>query len=154
MTEDTRVLLAVDGSEFSLRAARSGLDLLGGSTVPTVLMVVRPPVPLVPVADAAPPIDPAVAEGITEDELANAHAEVATVVRSLGVDAEPRLECGDPGSTICEVAATGAFDVIVVGSHGTGWMKRLLVGSVSHHVVQHAPCPVLVVRTGPPDAGS
>ena len=38
------------------------------------------------------------------------------------------------------------FDVIVVGSHGRGFVKRVVLGSVSHHVLQHAPCPVLVVR--------
>ena len=37
-------------------------------------------------------------------------------------------------------------DVIVVGSHGHGVLKRLVMGSVSQHVVNHAPCPVLLVR--------
>ena len=42
-------------------------------------------------------------------------------------------------------AADGA-DLVVVGSHGRGVMTELLLGSVSHQVVNRAPCPVVVVR--------
>jgi nucleotide-binding universal stress UspA family protein len=44
------------------------------------------------------------------------------------------------------VAEQLGVDAIVVGSHGKGRLKRLVLGSVSEHVVRHAPCPVLVVR--------
>ena len=44
------------------------------------------------------------------------------------------------------VAEQIGADVVVVGSHGRGALKRLVSGSVSEHVVHHSPCPVLVVR--------
>jgi universal stress protein A len=50
---------------------------------------------------------------------------------------------------VCKVAADLGVDVIVVGSHGKTGFGRLLLGSVSEHVVRHAPCPVLVVREPP-----
>lgn len=37
-------------------------------------------------------------------------------------------------------------DLIVIGSHGRGGVKRALLGSVAEGVMRHAPCPVLVVR--------
>ncbi|MGH7353641.1 MAG: universal stress protein, partial [Candidatus Rokuibacteriota bacterium] len=37
-------------------------------------------------------------------------------------------------------------DLIVVGARGLGALARLVLGSVSEHVVHHAPCAVLVVR--------
>lgn len=42
-------------------------------------------------------------------------------------------------------AAEGAL-MVVVGARGLGGFKGMLVGSVSQHVVQHSPCPVLIVR--------
>ena len=56
---------------------------------------------------------------------------------------------GDPGESIVAAAEAEAADLIVVGTHGRGAIGRLLLGSVSEHVVRHAPCPVLVAR---PDA--
>ena len=39
-----------------------------------------------------------------------------------------------------------SYDLIVLGSHGAGLVRRVLVGSVSHWVLHHAVTPVLVVR--------
>ena len=58
----------------------------------------------------------------------------------------PRVEAGDAGPMLVWVAEQVGVDAIVVGSHGKGRLKRLVLGSVSEHVVHHAPCPVLVVR--------
>ena len=55
-------------------------------------------------------------------------------------------ECGHPASQIVRVADRESVDLIVLGSRGLGGFKSLLLGSVSEHVVHHAPCPVLVMR--------
>ena len=52
-----------------------------------------------------------------------------------------------PANAIVEYARSINADVIVVGTHGRDGVSRLLMGSVAEHVVRHAPCPVLVVRT-------
>lgn len=54
---------------------------------------------------------------------------------------------GSPESRIVETAEETKTDLIVVGSHGYSRWERLLLGSVSQSVVQHAPCSVLVVRS-------
>jgi nucleotide-binding universal stress UspA family protein len=51
---------------------------------------------------------------------------------------------GDPARALLELAATA--DLLVVGSRGLGAVRRVLLGSVSEKVLQHAPCPVLIVR--------
>jgi len=38
------------------------------------------------------------------------------------------------------------IDLIVIGARGLGIMKEILLGSVSHGVILHAPCPIMVVR--------
>lgn len=43
-------------------------------------------------------------------------------------------------------------DVIVMGTHGRTGVKRMVLGSVAEHVVRHAPCPVVTVRTHRPSA--
>lgn len=57
---------------------------------------------------------------------------------------EKVLVMGSPANALLG-AADGA-DLVVVGSHGRGAMSELLLGSVSHQVVNRAPCPVVVVR--------
>ena len=84
-----------------------------------------------------------------EELLQDAEAETAITAERLGVDTTVEVVVGDPGPELCRLAADGNYDLIVVGSHGSGFLCRVLLGSVSHHVLHHAPCPVLVVRALP-----
>ena len=52
---------------------------------------------------------------------------------------------GSPAPTLVEVAESA--DLLVVGSHGRTGLSRFVIGSVAMACVQHAPCPVVVVRT-------
>jgi len=79
-----------------------------------------------------------------ERELA-AQAVVARG-RARGVNVRFLIWAGPPGEAIVDVARSEQVDLVVVGSHGRGAVGRIFVGSVSEHVVRHAPCPVLVVR--------
>lgn len=53
---------------------------------------------------------------------------------------------GAPAAAIVEAAERWPADLILVGSHGKTSLDRLLLGSVSSHVVRHATCSVEVVR--------
>jgi nucleotide-binding universal stress UspA family protein len=59
------------------------------------------------------------------------------------------IRSGTPHSTIVEVAESGRFDLIVMGTHGRGVLSRVLMGSVAERVVRLAPCPVLTVHLPP-----
>lgn len=74
-------------------------------------------------------------------------AEGAERATAAGLAAEPRTAGQDGGSarTILAIAAEIDADVIVLGTRGLGAMKSLLLGSVSHAVIQHADRAVLVV---------
>ncbi len=58
--------------------------------------------------------------------------------------------CGHPAQAL--LGAAGPADLLVVGSRGRGGFTGMLLGSVSQHVVAHAPCPVVVVPTPAPRA--
>src|SRR5699024_3044814 len=97
-------------------------------------------------------IDPALEEEIEEEDRADSAAELRSLNDVLGIRAKPLIEVGDAGPTICRVATAVDADVIVLGSHGHGWLQRVLLGSVSRHVTDHAPCPVLIMRLEQNDA--
>ena len=141
-----KVLVANDGSDAAVEAARQGMALLvDGDEV--VVMNVADPAPVLSAAamsgsgPAVPMIDNA-----HEQMLAAAAEAVARTATALSVAAEQRVELGRPGPVICQFAADAHADVVVVGSRGLGLLRRALLGSTSSYVVHNAPCPVLVVR--------
>ncbi len=142
------VLIATDGSDVSISAAGRGCALLGAIEKVTLLSVITEGDP----GDDAGGIEGSVLSSAEqqaewESELAEARKELATTAAPLaGVEVEEVVEVGDAADVICRVAERFGVDVIVVGSHGRSGLGRLFLGSVSEHVVRHAPCPVLVVR--------
>ena len=140
-------LVSTDGSDQSIRAARRAADLLRGADHVTLLTVVTE----VPGDDAGgfegSVYTPEEMERLWDAELAEAREELERTAAALTTaKVEKRIEIGDVAKTICRVAEEINADVIVVGSHGRTGLERLFLGSVSEHVVRHAPCPVLVVR--------
>jgi nucleotide-binding universal stress UspA family protein len=146
------VLVPTDGSDIALEAATRGLKLLAAATKVTLLDVVSD----LPI-DAGggiegPILSPDQADKLQESEERNAARSMeeteAAIKAVLAPTAtiEQRTEMGDPAAMICSVARDLGVDTIVVGSHGKGFLSRVLLGSVSEHVTRHAPCPVLVVR--------
>ena len=144
-----RVLVATDGSGLAIDAARRAIQLLSAEAVYTVLTVVQPVVVTAGMdvgfglAGAPQPIVLADAVTRTADD---ARRTAERTAMALDRPSTVQVAQGDPGATICAVAANESFDLIVVGSHGSGVIRRMFLGSVSHHVLHHAPCPVLVVR--------
>ncbi|KAK9147027.1 hypothetical protein Sjap_006930 [Stephania japonica] len=82
-----------------------------------------------------------------DDVAENVIERARRLCRDLNnVKVEVRVETGDPRDVICEAAEKVGADVLVMGTHGYGLIKRALVGSVSNHCSQKAKCPVLVVK--------
>lgn len=143
-----KVLIAVDDSLVSLRAAREGARLFGTAEF-LVINVARRLVPWVSGWEygAAYPLEISdlPAEGLDEDELG-----ALAVEAGLGPAEVLKVEAVDPAQAICEAAEEHDVDVIVVGSHDRGILKRLLNPSVSHAVLEGTYRPVLVVNERPP----
>lgn len=71
--------------------------------------------------------------------------EAADRLRQSDLDTTALLVQGATGQTLLEEAAKLGVDQLVIGSHGHGAVYDLLVGSVSHWILQHTFLPVLVV---------
>ncbi|CAD5983008.1 Universal stress protein Sll1388 [Planktothrix tepida] len=63
-----------------------------------------------------------------------------------GIQAEWDWKEGNAGRLICQVAKNWNADIIVMGRRGKSAVMETLLGSVSYHVVHHAPCAVLIVQ--------
>ena len=72
--------------------------------------------------------------------------DLVSRARAAGVSTQFLVWTGDPGESILDAAEAEAADLIVLGTHGRRGLDRSLFGSVSDHVVRHAPCPVVVIR--------
>ena len=149
-----RILVATDGSEFAEHAVREALRLFGTGHEYVVLAVAPGPlasgaVAITPTAEIG--LAPEAWEQIEEASKAAAHDFAERAAQIIGGDPRQVVVPGDPADTICRAAGDLHADVVVIGSRGSGLLTRMLTGSVSTHVVHHAPCPVLVVREAPDD---
>ena len=137
-----KILIAIDSEPIAAHAADVGAEFarLAGADVAFIHVIDDA---LVNAADT----------GIQPDVLAASAKEDA---RKLIEEFRKRLpqqssalefvQIGTPLTEIVNAAKDWPADLIVIGSHGRGGVKRALLGSVAEGVMRHAPCPVLVVR--------
>jgi nucleotide-binding universal stress UspA family protein len=67
-------------------------------------------------------------------------------VEAKGVAAREIVAQGRPSNEILRIAKEETIDLIVLGTHGKGFLDKALFGSTTERVVRNAPCPVLTVR--------
>jgi nucleotide-binding universal stress UspA family protein len=138
-----KVLIAVDASPIAAHAADVGMELarsLGAAlgfihiVDPSEAYVLESGVPTVALIAVAEENGKKLLEGFQQ---------------RAGDGTTPPLALsamGKPAHEIVRAANDWRADLIVVGSHGRGGMKRMVLGSVAEGVTRHAACPVLVVR--------
>lgn len=140
------VLIAVDDSPESRHAVDTAYRFFGPDAAYSVLSVgERPPIYAGGYGAGAMPT---AADLTIQLDAAHEAAAAAAAKASehLPSGAEVDVEDGRVGATICAFAAEHQSDVIVIGSHDRTFWDRLFGPSVGRHVIDHAPCPVLVVR--------
>lgn len=147
-----RILLAVDGSVSSDRATELVSTFpLPPESVVRVVAVQQPFVDVLAMSWAS--VGESGIGNETEEEQDARHlkeaikrAEIA--LKRPDLTLEGFLVRGRPASAIVDEAGVMEADLVVVGSRGHGTIATMILGSTASEVVDHAPCPVLVARSG------
>lgn len=147
-----RILVPIDGSQNSMRALKTAItlaktykaELLVMNAIPAPNILLEAPMGLGVSSSRA-------SDYYSEQEVyANRFLEDAvSMMKSEGVSRFSSEVVRASKSTVEEIIDTASkrrVDMIVIGTRGLGGFRKLLQGSVSSGVVQHASCDVLVVR--------
>jgi|SRR5690554_431752 len=139
-----KILVAVDGSDISVRAARHAGALARKLAKPAKIFLVA--------VDTAP--FPGVVTRIGKEAMDRIHAEnhermLAPARKALARgrhDIRELAIVGEPAEAILAAALDNKAELLVMGSHGRGSVKGILLGSVSSKVIAQTDIPVTIVR--------
>jgi nucleotide-binding universal stress UspA family protein len=147
-----RILLPMDGSQFSETSVPYAQSVMGGTDAEIVLLTVAEP-PSVP-SDRSANIKPSWEE--YRDALVAEVKEQATVylerVRTTFADEKTKvkllIEMGKPAESIMKAAGREQVHLIALSSHGRTGAERVLYGSVARRLIDESGIPLLLIRPG------
>lgn len=142
-----RILVATDFSEHSKLAWKYGLALASqfGSEL-LLVHVMEPPDILSQLPPSGEAYFPANMVQLQEQHAQQQFQEMLPEAGNKNV--RTLLKTGSPFVEIVTTAREEQADLIIVGTHGRGFLAHVLMGSVAERVARKAPCPVLTVRVG------
>lgn len=148
-----KILLAVDGSESSKKAAveTANLSKSLNSVVTIITVLDKSTVELSEIQSYRP--EDSLEELIEKNERELEHKgkqilkEAEEFFKKEDIDVKKIIEYGnDPAENICNYAEKYGFDIIVLADKGLSGVKRFFLGSISDKVVRHANRSVLVIK--------
>jgi nucleotide-binding universal stress UspA family protein len=131
-----KILVPIDGSDHSKRALSEAIRIAKMTNGNITLLNVQSNRSRIAPANQA----------ITDAKNSIVLNDGSRLVKAEGVPVETLLLEGSVIDQIVKTAKDGNFDLIVVGARGLSKFEELLLGSVSHGVVENSPCPVIVTR--------
>ena len=139
--QGVQILLPVDGSEHANRATGYAIDLARVLSGRILLLTCHRPFPKV---IGEPYLQSVITR--TLEDAGNQLQPYREQLREAGLPFEERIMEGPAGNAIVQVAAIEKCGLIIMGTRGRSDLQGLLLGSVTHRVLQTAPCPVMVIR--------
>jgi YjbE family integral membrane protein len=141
-----RVLLAVDGSDDSLKAVRQLLamrtDLRNPAAIELHLVNVQPPVS----RDVSNFVSSEAVQGYHKERGDESLAQARAQLDAADCKYQVHELVGDPATTIATLAGDLDCDMIVMGTRGLAAAASALIGSVAQRTVEHASVPVLLAK--------
>jgi nucleotide-binding universal stress UspA family protein len=143
----TKILLATDGSREAELAATTAADLAEKTNSELhIVTVSEDPYLATDFTLHFPEAAERHRQEVREEVQALLDRQVERFQEAGGKVAQPHLKVGRADDKIVSLAEEVGAGLVVMGSRGQGGIRRALMGSVSSSVVEHAPCPVMVVR--------
>lgn len=148
-----KILIAIDGSPCSAAAVAEAAKRPWPAGSEFRVIFVEPPLDPKLVASATPGAFDQLVKLQQGEALQHLQSAVA-VLAQVGVQGtiSSALLQGLPKDTIVAAAEEWGADLIFLGSHGYGPLRRFFLGSVSSYVANNAPCSVEIVRPRQADA--
>lgn len=145
-----KILVPVDDSEKSFKAAQYAADLASksGSAI-TVMHVLPLAKSEVDTSCFSPDRYGNIQQSIEEEYWHRAQETLKKVIEELSgykLNVTTEVATGYPADEICKKVKEGGYDLLIMGSRGLGDFKGFIKGSVSNRVSRRAECPVLIVR--------
>lgn len=137
----SKILVAIDGSEYAKKAFEKSIYLAQKCNSKIDLIHV--------VDDSTYGGDSASAFELIEDlkeKGKNLLEQYKNQAMKNNIMTEALLEIGDPAQVIVDASNKNTYDLIMMGNRGVSTFKELLLGSVSLKVMDHARCPVMIVK--------
>ncbi len=139
-----KILVAADGSSFTKRmlaylAAHD--DWLGAQHQYTVITAVAAVPPR-----AAAVLDKATLKGYYDEGADKVFKPIRSFFGKQGIKADYVSKVGPAADVITDTATKGGYDLVMMGSHGHGTLKNLVLGSVATKVLANCGTPVLLIR--------
>lgn len=144
-----RILFTTDGSRLAEQALDKAVGLARetGAELRAVSVVENPIFYGVPEATALYDAEFYRSLSSELEKLADgALRRVGEAAKVAGVSCTTTIRHGGPAEEVLEESREWGADIIVLATHGRSGLARFLLGSVATNVVNHAPCPVLLVR--------
>ncbi|WP_110111542.1 universal stress protein [Bacillus sp. CGMCC 1.16541] len=136
-----KILLAVDGSNHSLRATKEVIKITSCMTDYKVYVVY--------VADFSK-VKAEVLHSHGKEEIEVTRRKklfpIENELNMQKINYEFTLLRGEPGPTIVDYANKNDFDLVVIGSRGLNSLQEMVLGGVSHKVMKRVKCPALIVK--------
>jgi nucleotide-binding universal stress UspA family protein len=150
MATDSRIVVGVDDSAHAASALRWALrEAVVRNATLEVVHAWQPPVAALPFGAVLTSGDDAEMDAAAREKLNDVVDEAVGELQESRPDvAVPEvIRSVLPGAAAMTlIDSSAAADLLVVGSHGRTGLRQLVLGSVAHACVQHAACPVTVVR--------
>lgn len=135
------ILLAADGSENSIRAAKEALKIakVGHETKVTILFVID--------------VEKVKTEILHSQSIDSLYMErrqkllpIEQLFKSQNLNFSVEMAHGTPGPEIIKFANTQNVDLVIIGSRGLNGLQEMVLGSVSHKVMKRVNCPAMIVK--------